>query len=139
MADRGSARSLKDWDQRRSLVQELVEPTDAASVAGEALRWLNHLLGRFHAPAEVYAVVGQLAYCQERLPQAMDGMVAFLVRESAAGRLRHDAGDDIDEAVAGFAIAARDVKRGVMDAARALHEAHRAISGVGGVLEGEDG
>jgi hypothetical protein len=139
MADRRSERSLRDWDQRRVLVEELLEPTDAASVAGEALRWLNHLLGRFHAPGDVYAVVGQLAYCLERLPQAIDGMVAFLVHELDAGCLRHDRRGDVDQAVVGFAIAAQDVKRGVMDAARALHECQRAISGVGGVLEGEDG
>jgi hypothetical protein len=139
MADRRSERSLRDWDQRRALVQELTEPTDAAGVAGEALRWLNHLLGRFQAPGDVYSVVGQLAYCQERLPQAIDGMVSFLVLESAAGRLRHERGGDVDAAVVEFAIAAQDVKRGVMDAARALQECQRAISGVGGVLEGEDG
>lgn len=139
MADRRPERSLRDWDQRRALVQELVEPADAAGVAGEALRWLNHLLGRFHAAADVYSVVGQLAYCQERLPQAVDGMVEFLERELAAGRLRHEQDGDLDEAVAAFAVAAVEVKRGVMAAARALHGAQRAISGVGGVLEGEDG
>jgi hypothetical protein len=139
MADRRSERSLQDWDQRRALVQELTEPAHAAGVASEALRWLNHLLGRFESAADVYSVVGQLAYCQERLPQAMDGMVQFLERELAAGRLRHERGGDLDEAVTAFALAAADVQRGVVDAALALQRAQRAISGVGGVVEGEDG
>jgi hypothetical protein len=39
--------------QRRSLVETLTEPTQAAGLAVESLRWLNHLLGRFHAAADV--------------------------------------------------------------------------------------
>ncbi len=139
MGERKSERSLADWDQRRALVQELRDPKAAADVAGEALRWLNHLLGRFESAVDVYSVVGQLAYCEERLPQAVDGMVAFLERQLAVRRLRREDGGDAAESVAAFAAAGAQAKRAVTAAAAALHRAQRAISGVGGVPEEHGG
>jgi hypothetical protein len=126
--------------QRRSLVETLTDPTQAAGLAAESLRWLNHLLGRFHAAADVYDVVASLAYCMEAMPQALQGLTEYLDRQQGAGRLRRDDGADVVERVAAVEVAVEEARRSVWRAARALRDAHNALADVSGpVPEGDDG
>ncbi len=120
MAERwaGCREALRDWDQRRILVEALEEPKQAADVAGEALRWLNHLAGRFRSAADVYDVVAQLAYCLERIPQALDGLTEYVVRLHAAGRLGRDDGGNVQVRVAALEVAVGDARDAVGVAAQ---------------------
>jgi hypothetical protein len=130
---------LRDWEQRRVLVQSLTEPSQAADLAAESLRWLNHLLGRFQAAADVYTVLGSLVECQARLPQALEGLTAYLVREQAAGRLRREGGGDAQERVAAAGAAAAEAHQAVSNAAAALRRAQSALSDVYGPIPEEEG
>jgi hypothetical protein len=133
-----SGNSLQSWEQRRVLVQSLTEPSQAAHLAAESLRWLNHLLGRFQAAADVYAVLGSLADCLDRMPQALEGLTAYLVREQAAGRLRREGGGDVQERVAAAGAAAAE-DQAVSNAAAALRRAQSALSDVYGPIPEEEG
>jgi hypothetical protein len=130
---------LGNWEERRVLVQSLTEPTQAATLAGEALRWLNHLLGRFGAAADCYDVVASLAYCLERMPQALEGVTEYLARQYEAGTLRRDDGGDVLERVAAVEVAAAEARALVSAAARELRRAYNALSDVAGpVAEGDE-
>ncbi len=83
-----TARTLTDPDQRRELVQEIQEPVAAADVAGEALRWVNHRLDRIDGAAVAYDLLGHLAFCLERMPQAVKGVDAWLLEHVDGGQLR---------------------------------------------------
>jgi hypothetical protein len=142
MAERwaGCREVLRDWDQRRILIQALEEPKQAAHVAGEGLRWLNHLLGRFRAAADVYDVLAQLAYCLERMPQALEGMTGYVVRQHDAGRLRRDDRGDVLERVAALEVAVKEARDAIGIAARAMRTAHHAMRDVHGpIRERRDG
>jgi hypothetical protein len=67
----------------------------AAVLAGEAIRALNHLTldpGSLTAPGEVYEVAGALATCAQRLPQALSQAADQVLRWQLAGELRRDDG-----------------------------------------------
>jgi hypothetical protein len=67
--------------------------SQAASVAAEAVRALNHLtldLDGYTWPADVDAVIGDLLTVAYRLPQAFDQASTWLTRAHAAGRVGHD-------------------------------------------------
>ncbi len=142
MADRLSecGEVLKDPMRRRALVQELLEPAAAVDVAGEGLRWLNHLLGRIEAASTVYEIAGRLAYCLERMPQALDGLDAWLARELGAGTLGHARGGDVVGATAIASDELMEARALVGQAAQALERAQRALSPLyGPIREGDDG
>jgi hypothetical protein len=135
-----SGGSLGSREQRRVLVQTLTEPTHAADLAAESLRWLNHLLGRFEAAAEVYEVLSSLASCLERMPQALEGISEYMIRQQAAGALRRDDGGDLMERVGAVGAATAEAHESAWTGARALRRAQSALSDVyGPVSEGDDG
>lgn len=126
---------LGSWERRRALVQSLTEPIAAASMAAESLRWLNHLLGRVGAACEVYDLVGQLAYCLQRMPQALDSLDNWLRRELEAGRLRHESGSEVSESVLPASATLTEVSLQVTQAGETLGRAQRALSPVYGPVE----
>jgi len=127
--------ALHDHLHRRLAVEALTEPAQAADLAAESLRWLNHLLGRFGSASEVYDVVASLAYCLEVMPRALEGLTGYLVRQQAAGRLRRDDGGDVLERVATVDVAAADARDVLPTAARALRDAHNALGDVAGPVD----
>ena len=129
---------LHDHLPRRLAVQTLTEPAQAADLAAESVRWLNHLLGRFGTVSDVYDVVASLASCLEVMPQALEGLTDYLVRQQAAGRLRRDDGGDVLERVATVGAAAGEASDALGTAARALRDAHNALSDVAGPIEEAD-
>jgi hypothetical protein len=133
-------RTLIDPLQRRALVQEVMEPAAAADVAGEGLRWLNHLLRRIEFASTVYDIAGRLAYCLERMPQALEGLDAWLARELDAGTLRHAHGADVEVEVLKASDNLREARAMVGRAGQALERAQRALSPLyGPVRESDDG
>lgn len=77
--------------------------------AAQAVRALNHLtrpgVGAVTDPAEVHALVGELACTARRLPQLLGQLSGWLVCEQRAGRLRVDAlAPDLDPAAAAAAV-----------------------------------
>jgi hypothetical protein len=131
---------LRDSMQRRAAVQRLTEPAQAADLAGESLRWLNHLLGRLSSAADCYTVVASLAYCLERLPQALEGLTEYLGRQESAGRLRRADGGAAMERVALAEVAIEEALVSVAAAAHELRQAHNALADVyGPIREGDDG
>jgi len=130
-------RTLADPEQRRELVQELLEPAAAADVAGEGLWWLNHRLGRIEAASTCYEIAGKLGYCLERMPQALEGLEAWLSRELEAGTLRHAHGGDVRERVLTICEELTEARALVLRASLALHRAQSALSPLYGPV-GED-
>jgi hypothetical protein len=126
---------LRDDLHRRSAVESLTEPAQAADLATESLRWLNHLLGRFASASEVYAVVASLAYCLEVMPQALEGLTEYLLRQQAAGQLRRDDGGDVLERVTTAGAAAAEAGDVLATAAAALRDAHNALADVAGPID----
>jgi hypothetical protein len=72
---------------------EPVSAWEAANRAAEAVRALNHVTlgpGGYAEPADVDAVLAELAALVWRLPQALTQAGRWLLTEHAAGRLGHD-------------------------------------------------
>lgn len=129
---------LRSWERRRSVVQSLTEPIAAASMAAESLRWLNHLLGRVSAACDVYDLVGQLAYCLQRMPQALESLDGWLRRELEAGRLRHENDGEVSESVLPASATLTEVSLQVTQACETLGRVQRALSPLyGPVGDGE--
>jgi hypothetical protein len=126
------------WEQRRELVQALTEPVQAASMASESLRRLNHLLGRVGAACEVYDLVGQLAYCLARMPQALEGLDIWLRRELEAGRLCHDSGGSVSDAVLPASAELTQVSLLVTQAGEVLRCTQRRLSPLYGPVVDEE-
>ena len=133
-------RTLTDPLQRRALVQEVMEPAAAADVAGEGLRWLNHLLVRISAASTVYEIAGRLAYCLERMPQALEGLDDWLRRELEAGTLSDAKSGDVHVRVLTASDELMEARAMVGRAGKALERAQRALSPLyGPIREGDDG
>ncbi len=132
--------ALQDSLRRRALVQELLDPLAAIDVAGEGLRWLNHLLGRIDAASTAYGIAGQLAYCLERMPQALEGLDSWLTRELEAGTLGHAHGGRVEEAVQESSAELMRARALVGQASQALERGQRALGPLyGPIPDGDDG
>lgn len=91
----------------------MTEPTitattaaEHADAAAEAIRALNRATmtrvpspGGYAQPGDVDATVGALCTLAERLPQALCQMQEWLYAALDAGRVRHDTGGDVVDAV----------------------------------------
>jgi hypothetical protein len=105
-----------------------VTPAEAADVAAEAIRTLNHATVSgtgYEYPSEVYEVVGALATTLMRLPQALRQAGTWLEREHEAGRVGHDRGEAFTAAEVYSAVLALDEAAAHADTVmRALNAAH---------------
>jgi hypothetical protein len=65
---------------------------DAAELAAEAIRYLNHAAakGGITEPATITAVTGSLVTASYRLPQLLNAISEWLRAETAAGRIGDD-------------------------------------------------
>ncbi len=129
--------SPQGW-QRRALARGLTDPTAAAELAVESVCRLNHLVERLQKTAEMHTVLGSLATCLESMPQALEGLTAYLVSQQAAGTLRRGDGGDVVERMAAVGAAVFEAHQAVSDAARALRRAQGALSDVYGPIREED-
>ena len=71
-------------------------PAEAATVAAEGVRSLNHATVSgtgYEWPSDVGDVLNSLTTLAQRLPQALDQAGRWLEREHNAGRVGHDRGD----------------------------------------------
>jgi malonyl CoA-acyl carrier protein transacylase len=105
-----------------------VTPVDAAHAAAEAVGSLNYatLGGTGYVwPADVDAVLVELASVAHRLPQAVRQAATWLEGQHAAGRMGHDQGENVTVAVYA-ALAELDVAvRCAGHLAKALDQARR--------------
>jgi hypothetical protein len=103
-------------------------PAEAATVAAEAVRSLNHATASgtgYAYPSDLYDVVGALATLTMRLPQTIGQAVTWLEREHTAGRVGHDRGSQFTTAEVYSALACLDEALTPLSAlSRALNEAH---------------
>jgi hypothetical protein len=86
-----------DWPRR---------PVDHARAAAEAIRALNHVTlfldgaDGYQWPADVDAVIVELAAAAGRLPQALDQAARWISQTHDRGQVGHDQGHDVRAAVA---------------------------------------
>ncbi len=125
--------------QRRALARGLTDPAQAAELAVESVCRLNHLVERLQKVADVHTILGSLAACLECMPQALEGLSAYLVSQQAAGSLRRGDGGDVLERVPAVGAAMAEAHQAVSAAAAALRRAQVGLSDVYGPISEEDG
>jgi hypothetical protein len=117
------------YDSYSSQVDDDGTPGAAASIAGEAIRDLNHRtfagrsrhLAGWEYPSDAYRVLGSLGYLAGRLPQALDQIDRFLVQLQDAGCVGIDRGTEWEDNPAGAIEAATLALRAARQAAVTLY------------------
>ena len=111
--------------------------TAAASLAAEAIRYLNYATGSHRAagleyPADAYSVAADLKLAAERMPQLFGQLDQWLYDEALAGRLAMDDGSPVYDALARAGVSLK-VAASLADAlAVRLGEAQNALAAANG-------
>jgi hypothetical protein len=117
------------YDSHSSQVDDDGTPAAAASIAGEAIRDLNHRtfagpgrhLAGWEYPSDAYRVLGNLGYLAGGLPQALEQIDRFLVQLQDAGCVGIDRGAEWEDNPAGAIEAATLGLRAARQAAGTLY------------------
>lgn len=117
----------------------LVDTTEAADAAAEAVRALNHLTPHgLDNPGDVYVVLGALATMVHRLPQACVQLANFLHAEATDGRVADYALTPAGDPHAAVCAASRQLGVAVglaQQLAVAIDKAQQACAGLAAVDE----
>jgi hypothetical protein len=99
------------------------DTADVAGLAAETVRYLGHVVpdGGVTDPATVTAVAGDLSLMACRLPALVASLGAWLMNESAAGRLTDDQRRPPAEMAAKVVMASSDACQSARELARALN------------------
>jgi hypothetical protein len=102
-----------------------VKPQEAAEMATEAVRALNHAArtGGYQWPTDVYAVAVELTLLVRGLPTALGRTAAWLDAEHDAGRLDCDDGQNLTLTVHAAVMSLHDAARHTRPLLRALNAA----------------
>lgn len=104
---------------------------ESAIDAAEAVRQLNHqtiVFGWATGPADLYEVLGALAWLASRLPQSCEHQRDYLVHIHARGGLRSSRGRGVETSVAAAAMHLEDAGRAASLMHRAFAEAQALVS-----------
>lgn len=121
------------------LSENQATPQRAAHEAAEALRQLNHRLDQIEAASDAYDIVGAVASCLGRMPQAIAGMEGWLIREDRAARLRRDNGGDVGQRLLRLRDYFGFAREYVDHAARQLQRAQGVLADVHGPVPPDEG
>lgn len=111
------------------------DPRRAAQEAAEALRQLNHRLDTIESTSDAYDIVGALAVCLERMPQALSGVEGWLIRQDRAGRLLRTDHGPVDLSVGRVRQAFGFAREWAAVAAAELRQAHIDLADVFGPVD----